>query len=138
MTSYAQITHNDRIMLSALFRKGFTQSEIARELGKNQSTISRELSRNIVSNHPYHAVYATRKYHRRKERVNQIHRRIENDASLQEIIHKHLKMYWSPEQIAGRIRKDHNIIVCHETIYKYIYNVTPEWKQYLNYFRFYF
>jgi IS30 family transposase len=40
-------------------------------------------------------------------------------------------LYWSPEQIAHRVRKDHNIVVCHETIYKYIYNKEPLWRKYL-------
>jgi len=131
MTSYAQITHNDRIMLSALLRKGFTQGEIARELDKNQATISRELSRNKEQNKKYHAGSATKIYHQRKLQANEILKRIENDVSLQKYIYDHLKLFWSPEQIAGRVRKDHGVIVCHETIYQYIYKKKPEWKKYL-------
>ena len=77
MASYQQITHNDRIMLSTLRRKGLTQAEIARELDKNQSSISRELRRNKRKNISYHAVYATLEYHERKEKANQILKRIE-------------------------------------------------------------
>lgn len=131
MTSYYQFTHNDRIMLSALKRRGFTQSEIARELGKNQSSISRELSRNKEPHTSYHAGNATRRYHQRKEATNQILRRIENNDWLQKYIKEKIKNYWSPEQIAGRVREDHGMIVCHETIYQYIYNKKPEWKKYL-------
>ncbi len=43
-----------------------------------------------------------------------------------------MRLYWSPEQIAGRLRRDHNkTIICHETIYRYIYEKVPELKQYL-------
>jgi IS30 family transposase len=42
-----------------------------------------------------------------------------NNIWLKQYILKHLKMFWSPEQIAGRLRKQ-NIVVCHETIYQYI------------------
>lgn len=131
MASYQQITHNDRIMLSALKRKGFTQAEIARELGKDQSSISRELSRNKGENARYHAGDATRIYYQRKEEVNQVLRRIENNAWLRKYIKEKIKDYWSPEQIAGRVREDHGVIVCHETIYQYLYNEKPEWKKYL-------
>jgi IS30 family transposase len=118
-------------MLSALRRKGFTQSEIARELVFNQSSISRELSRNKVKNINYHAGNATRMYHKRKKKANQYLKRIENDDWLRKYIKEKIKDYWSPEQIAGRVRKDYGIVVCHETIYKYIYNIKPEWKKYL-------
>lgn len=131
MASHKQFTHNDRIMLSALKRKGFTQEEIARELDHDQSSISRELRRNKTKKTAYHAGNATRKYHERKKQANQVLKRIENDPWLEKYIQKHLKLYWAPEQIAGRIKKDHQIIVCHETIYKYIYNEKPEWKKYL-------
>ena len=33
--------------------------------------------------------------------------------------------------MAGRVRKDHNVIVCHETIYQYIYDERPDLKKYL-------
>ena len=131
MASYQQLTHNDRIMLSALKRRGFTQVQIARELGKNQSSISRELSRNKGPNRQYHAGNARRIYQQRKEAANQVLRRMEHDEWLRKYIKEKLKLYWSPEQIAGRVRKDHDVIVCHETIYKYIYNVKPELKKYL-------
>ena len=32
---------------------------------------------------------------------------------------KKLKLFWSPEQIAGKLRRD-GFVVCHETIYQYI------------------
>lgn len=131
MTSYYHFTQNERIMLSALNKKGFTQTEIARELCKSQSTISRELSRNKSSNNEYHAGHAKQKYYHRKEKANNVLKLIENNLWLENYIKKHLKEYWSPEQIAGRVRKDYNIIVCHETIYKYIYNIIPEFKKYL-------
>jgi len=67
----------------------------------------------------------------RRNYVHQKRRRIENDMFLQEYIIQKRKKHWSPKQIAGRVRKDHNSIVCHETIYQYIYNVRIDLKQYL-------
>jgi len=131
MASHKHFTQNERIMLSAMRKKGFTQSEIARELGKHQSSISNELKRNSDKNGNYHAGHAKQRYHARKFKANQALKRIENDRWLRQYIGKKLKLYWSPEQIAGRVRKDHDVIVCHETIYKYIYNEKPEWKKYL-------
>lgn len=43
-----------------------------------------------------------------------------------------LKLYWSPEQIAGRLRERHKkTIICHETIYQWIYHERSDLKQYL-------
>lgn len=131
MASHKHFTQNERIMLSALNSKGFTQAEIARELRKNQSSISRELKRNIFKNEKYHAGKANKIYHQRKIKANQPRKKIENDTWLKKYIKRKLRKYWSPEQIAGRVRKDHNVIVCHETIYQYIYNIEPELKKYL-------
>jgi IS30 family transposase len=42
------------------------------------------------------------------------------------------KRYWSPEQIAGRLQKLRgHTVVCHETIYQYIYNQRSDLKEYL-------
>lgn len=131
MASYRHFIQKERIMLSFLRRKGFTQKEIARELNKNQSTISRELRRNKNENGNYHADDAIREAEKRKMYANELLKRIENDIWLQQYVERKLKKYWSPEQIAGRVRKDYCVIVCHETIYQYIYEIKPELKKYL-------
>lgn len=131
MASYKHFTQMDRIMLSALKGKGYTQEEIAKEIGKDQSAISRELSRNKNENEKYHAGNARRKTRKRREKANQKLKRIANDEWLEKYINKKIKKYWSPEQIAGRARKEYKVIVCHETIYQYIYQERPELRKYL-------
>lgn len=118
-------------MLSALNRKGFTQKDIARELNKNQSSISRELTRNKKESGGYHAGEAKERTRERRRQANAQLKRIANDIWLEKYVLKKLKKYWSPEQIAGRVRRDCNVAVCHETIYQYIYQEQPELKQYL-------
>jgi transposase, IS30 family len=131
MASYGQFTKEDRIMLSTLRRRGLTQEEIARALSKNQSSISRELARNIQNDGTYHAGHAKRQASQRRKAAQQPRLRIKNDSWLQAYLIAKLKAYWSPEQIAGRVRCDHGIVVCHETIYQYLYQERPDLKQYL-------
>ena len=69
MASYHQFTQDERIMLSALLRKDFTQTEIAREIGKSQSAISRELNRHKQTDGRYHAGEAKRKCNALKEKI---------------------------------------------------------------------
>ncbi len=46
MRQYRQLTEDDRIEIYAMKQAGKTQRNIARRLGVNPSTISRELTRN--------------------------------------------------------------------------------------------
>ena len=131
MRSYRHFTQEDRNMLSALKQRGLTQKEIAREIGKSQSSISRELSRNKKGKNSYHARYAKRETRKRRKTASQKRKRIENDLWLRRYIVRKMKRYWSPEQIAGRARKDHDVVVCHETIYQYIYHQRSNLKKYL-------
>ncbi len=131
MTPYHHFTQNDRIKLSALIRAGLLKKDIAKQLNKDPSSISRELKRNSDNSGNYHARIAKEKTVFRRYQANQRGRRIENDPWLDKYIIKKLKEYWSPEQIAGRVRKKHSIIICHETIYQYIYREHRELIGYL-------
>ena len=46
MTSYQQLTQDQRYQIHAFLKAGFSQPRIARELGVDRSTIWRELKRN--------------------------------------------------------------------------------------------
>ena len=113
--SYKHFTKDDRIKLSVLLRAQVSRKEIGLILNKNEATIWREINRNSVQGKYLPSVAGRetrkRKGHRKKK--------IENDAWLKKYILKKLKLYWSPEQIAGRLRRK-KIIICHETIYGYI------------------
>lgn len=112
---YKHFTRDDRIKLSVLLKTGVGRKEISRILNKDEVSIWRETKRNSVRG-KYLPSFAKklsreRKTHRKKK--------IENDEWLKKYILKKLKLYWSPEQIAGRLRRE-NIVIVHETIYGYI------------------
>lgn len=94
--------------------------EIARELGRPHSSISREIQKNLPKER---RVYAPRVAHehallKRKSRGRKD--RLKNDTVRTYVI-THLKKRWSPEQIAGRLKKDTGESISHEAIYQYIY-----------------
>lgn len=113
--SHKHITRDDRVRLAVLLKTGVKVREIGRILNKNPVSIWREVKRNSVNGiyYPYEADKKAkeRKVHRKKK--------IEGNKILKIYILKKLKLYWSPEQIAGRLRRD-EIIIVHETIYGYI------------------
>ena len=85
-------------------------------MGRNQSNISREIKRNT----------GQRGYrHKQAEGLAQErHKNKPKDVKLTDgikcIINAHIEDDWSPEQVAGRLKKDGIINLHHETIYQHI------------------
>ena len=116
--SYRQLTLEKRYHISALQKAGLNQKEIAKRLSVDPSTISRELRRNRDVTRGYTPELAqirSSKKHKDKKKRNSIKTRVEK------YIRGKLKLDWSPEQIAGRMKIDIGITIVHETIYRFIY-----------------
>ena len=113
--SHTHFTRDDRIKLSVLLKTKIEREEIGRVLNKDPVSIWREVKRNSYNGRYFYGKAGKqareRKTHRKK--------RIENDSRLRKYVLEKLKLCWSPEQIAGRLKRE-KIIVCHETIYGYI------------------
>lgn len=116
---YRQITSEERYMISALKRQGLNQSAIARALGRHRSSISRELRRNSAARdggyRPFIACENTRGRRSRSRRNSQF------TSDEFQIVARHLKELWSPEQISGRLRKSKVLFISHETIYRHVW-----------------
>jgi IS30 family transposase len=113
--TYKQFNDNERIELSVLIKSGIKNTEIGKILNKDPVSIWREIKRGS-KNGKYSSCWAKKMA---KERKTHRKKKIENNQWLKKYIHKKLKLYWSPEQIAGRLRRD-GFVICHETIYGYI------------------
>lgn len=113
--NYKHFSRDDRTKLSALLKANVEREEIGRILNKDPVSIWREIRRNSFKGKylPFKAGKQARerKAHRKKK--------IENDSVLKKYILEKLKLYWSPEQIAGRLKLN-KINIVHETIYSYI------------------
>ncbi|MCX7614541.1 MAG: IS30 family transposase [Clostridiales bacterium] len=117
MQSYNHFTLSERENLRIKLSENKSLREIAREMCKNVSTISRELKRNSGPKGRYNAWYGNCAYlHRRKKCRRTL--RILNDPDLVEFIKSKLSRYWSPEQIVLRWKKEHpGSKLSHSTIY---------------------
>lgn len=132
--SYTHFNREERIRLAALTQAGLSNIEIARELRRDKGTIGRELKRNrSPEKKKYLPGAAQASCERRRSAANQQFHKIIPDNELEKYIVAKLKKYWSPEQIAGRIKRKKlfKTTVVHETIYQYIYQDKPELKKYL-------
>ena len=103
---------------------GASIRQIARNLGRAASTVSREVARFERYGQRYvpsAADWASWLRHRRDRRPA----RLAVDAVLRGLVVAGLRQRWSPQQIAARLRRDHpehpEWHVSHETIYQAIY-----------------
>lgn len=118
------ITFEERVKIETLRKEGYAKNEIAQRLGRHRSTIGRELEKNYEGvAGPYRARQAEKR--RRVVRIvaNRTQCKLVVGSVLEQRVERGLLAYWSPEQIAGRLRQEHGgmTILCHETIYRHLY-----------------
>jgi len=116
-----QLTPEERERLSLLLAQGQRPARIAHSLGRHRSTISRELRRNRLGDR-YSVLTAQRQAEARR-RQRPLTRKMER-PEVSEDVRRGLTQYWSPQQIAGRLRRDFpgepRRRVSHQTIYAWI------------------
>ena len=119
-TSYTHFTTEEREKLLEFKAQGLKQIEMARQLGRSRSSVSRELKRNSSEDGSYSAFEAEKKYRQRRERC--VRKRRLDDAELKEFVRKKLLDYWSPEQIDGRLKREKGKVqISFATIYRAIH-----------------
>lgn len=121
MKQYQHLQKEERFYIWNALRAGSSQKEVAKTLGRNPSTICREIKRNRYGNskmYTYHwalQIVRTRKWliaHRKHKKLN---------SSITFLVEQLIRLYLSPEQVSGYLKKHHDIAISHETIYRYIY-----------------
>lgn len=123
MNRYCHFTTIEREKLLIYKISGKSLRAISSVLGKSPSAICRELKRNTNGENPYSPSEAERLYRVRRLRCRR-KRRLDKEKELCDIVHHALvELYWSPEQIANRLRcEDSGKIIGTSTIYRAIYN----------------
>jgi len=116
------LTLSEREEISRGVVAGYSNRCLAESLGRAPSTVSREINRN-GGRRGYRANQADQAAWDRAHRPK-ICKLAENRA-LARIVAKKLKQLWSPDQIAGWLKRtypeDENYQVSHETIYRSLY-----------------
>jgi IS30 family transposase len=116
---YHQLTSEERYALSTLRKQGLTQTAIARALGRHRSTIGRELKRNSRKDGGYRPFTADEMARGRRSRSRRNWHFTEEHWAL---VRAYLQELWSPDQIAGWLREQRQLLISHETIYRYVWN----------------
>ncbi len=112
----------ERECISRGIAAGNSLREIARQINRSASTVSREIQRNGGIS-CYRAVEADQAAWKRAVRPKQC--KLVQQIRLARMVATRLKRLWSPQQIAGWLKqqypKDERYHVSHETIYKTLY-----------------
>ncbi|MET8639339.1 helix-turn-helix domain-containing protein [Streptomyces sp. NPDC004680] len=118
------LSETERIHIADRLREQTSVRQIAAELGRSPSTISREIRRDRrpmpMGGWAYQPFHAHRRAERRRARPK--HGKIGRNPELRDFIQDHLTMRWSPEQICqalwARFPDRPEMHVAHETIYQ--------------------
>ena len=118
------LNEDERLHIADRHRERATVRQIAVELSRDPSTISRELRRNahpVSGDYRPHAAQARAEARRPRPKIS----KIAASAVLRQAVQDGLDLKWSPEQIVRRLRRDFpdrpEMHVTHETIYQALY-----------------
>lgn len=120
---YRQLSHYEREQIGLLKAERMKVVEIASRLGRDPSTIRRELKR-LGPRTPYSPLRA-QKDAKQKRKLPRTPKKLANE-SLWVLVQTKLRLQWSPEQIAQYLKRTYaqdTMQVSHETIYTYLYTL---------------
>jgi IS30 family transposase len=124
---YAQLSLEDRCEISRLQAAGFSIRQIAAAVDRAASTVSRELRRNRGRSVGYKPSYASEQAKARRWSGS----RLTREPDLRGAVLQGLQQGWSPEQVAGRLKRDAGrSLISYESIYRFIYGEIARTKDY--------
>ena len=113
--AYRQLSNEERYQIAALRSHGLSSPQIAAVLGRHRCTITREVKRNAT---PYDGAYrpnmAAEMTSARRRRSRRNARYSAADFAAVAVL---LREQWSPAQIVGRLRREGQSVMSHETMY---------------------
>lgn len=120
-----QLTLHEREMIACWHHRGESVTAIARRLDRHHATISRELRRNRSPSGEYLPASAHQRAFARRSSIRRGRDKICDNKELRSHLEHDLREhYWSPDIIAGRLRRDHpddpSLHVSTAAIYRWI------------------
>lgn len=117
---YQQLTYEQRCQIQTLKTRGDSNRQIARQLGVDSRTIDREVARNSGKK-GYRFKQAEAKSQERRHRKPGAN--VKMTPELIAVIEEKVTQFqWSPEQIAGWLKREHGRqMISHERIYQHIW-----------------
>lgn len=129
-------TAEEREIISQMLFAHESKEKIAKRLGRNRSSIFREIKRNGQPGEYQAAAAQKRADARRKQRPKKM-----DEPQIRTYVQEHLQQYWSPDQIAGRLDREFHDEpkkrISRQSIYTWIRrdDHSRRWQQYLRLYR---
>jgi IS30 family transposase len=115
--AYQHFSLEERCAIAQRRAAGESIRQIAAALDRAPSSVSRELKRNSGTTVGYKPSYASDQARARRWRGSRMLR----DLTLQTLVLARLAAGWSPQQVAGRLAREHGrTVISHESIYRFI------------------
>lgn len=138
--SYTHFKPFQRNELSVLLSANVPKGQIAKLLNKDRTSIWRETRRNMIpvgskkrnfhNKSNYDAGEAKKKTRERRIIANKRFRKLDNNPWLSSYVVSKLELYWSPDEISGRLKKKYPTNtkrqIGKDSIYTFIYESHPE------------
>lgn len=125
MGSYRRLAMEEREEISRGLGQALSLREIGRRLGRNVSTICREIHHSRRDQLTYRAVLAHKRSLRQARQRRAGGHKLGKRAVLWQLVEAKLRQRWSPEQIAQWLQREYpqqpDMRVAAETIYTYLY-----------------
>ena len=128
----SHLTFTERQFLDRLRKEESSNTRIAELMGRHRSTINRELKRN-TGQCGYRPQQAQRMADERRRASRRPHKM--DDPTVCQYVDERMEKCWSPDQIAGRVRRDFPQTparwLSRQTIYDWINDHQPTWQRLL-------
>ena len=116
MNTFNHLTQEERFYIYTQRKQGVSRNKIAIALGRNKSTIGREITRNTGQ-----CGYRYKQAHKMaKQRHIDKPKKTKMTTEMQQTVNPLIRQKWSPECISGRLKQQGKDSVSYETIYRYI------------------
>jgi len=116
---FKHLTQEQRYHLEAYKKIGYSNSDIAKDLGVHPSTIGRELKRNSSPIHQRYGAKVAQEISSLRKSVNsKANRKLKNE--LEDLVIKYIERDWSPEQVSATLLIKHGLSLSFVRIYQYI------------------
>ena len=123
MNHYNRLTLEERYQIQALKKSEISCRKIGEQLNRSHSTILREINNNLTNQGIYVPEHAFKNVKRRRKNIGP---ESKIKGQLERYIRDQLENHqWSPEQIAGRLKREKKrkkeTMISYEAIYQYIF-----------------
>lgn len=115
---FRHLSYEERVVIAILQKEGYSIRDMARVLARSPNTISYELQRKKVRGE-YIVSKAQQKTYLKRYLSKRTSLKVVLDTALQRFVIEKLKSGWSPERIAGYVRRQ-NVIVSKKAIYRFV------------------